>query len=488
MTEALTLLFQKYAHQGPGLQSNDLEEMKRNLATLAEFGVAEEEALATVESGIRRRLGLDQAPPPPPDAERTEPVAVVDLPPCTYSAARVRVVKLFEARHQKIHQTGLLGDASGVVRFVSWKGKSEPLTLKPGENYEIQGIYPTLYDDKISVNITNATATEIEEEIAVAPAPGEILVGAVTKIMSAGIVRRCPHKNCKKTVEVGPGGYLCPTHGLVDEPRPDLRARVVLDNGCQAATVYLPAPVVEKLTWLSLAGAVDLAESAKVGGDYLVEDRIRTALFGRYLKVYASPMSGQFFAQDVEVVKLPAVLHDTDPAAPWTLKGDPDWMPSVGTRAFIAELSAVREIVKDGEEKMSPTYAILPTGERAARFFWCGVLVELTKRDDSLVGRINDPTGTLRIKAHRQYQSRAYMTLLQVKAPALIAIAGKLNVYKPADSEDVYVSFVLAEVAQVDKATRLIWCEETLARGEKDSAIFDPVIKFLEEHGGEANE
>lgn len=488
MTEALTHLFQKYAHQGPGLQPADLEEMKRNLATLAEFGVADDEALATVESGIRRRLGLDQAPPPPPDTERTEPVAVVDLPPCVYSAARVRVVKLFEARHQKIHQTGLLGDASGVVRFVSWKGKTEPPTLEQGKNYEIQGIYPTLHEDKVSANLTNATATEIEEEIAVAPAPGEILVGAVTRIMSAGIVRRCPHKGCKKTVEVGPGGYLCPTHGLVEEPRPDLRARVVLDNGCQAATVYLPAPVVEKLTWLSLAGAVDLAESAKVGGDYLVEDRIRTALFGRYLKVYASAMPGQFYAQDAEVVKSPAVLHDTDPAAPWALKEDPEWVPSVGTRAFIAELSAVREIVKDGTEKMSPTFAILPTGEKAARFFWCGVLVELTKRDDSLVGRINDPTSTLRIKAHRQYQSRAYMALSQVKAPALIAIAGKLNVYKPADSEDVYVSLVPSEVAQVDKATRLIWCEETLARGEKDSAIFDPVIRFIEEHGGDANE
>jgi len=488
MTEALTTLFEKYAHQGPGLQPADLEEMKRNLATLAEFGVAEEEALATVESGIRRRLGLDQAPPPPPDTERMEPVAVADLPPCAYSAARVKVVKLFEARHQKIHQTGLLGDASGVVRFVSWKGKTEPPTLEEKKCYELQGVYPKLYEDKISADLTNATATEIQEEIAVAPAPGEILVGAVTKIMSAGIVRRCPYKDCKKTVEIGAGGYLCPIHGLVDEPRPDLRARVVLDNGCQAATVYIPAPVVEKLTWLSLAGAVDLAESAKVGGDYLVEDRIRTALFGRYLKVYASPMSGQFYAQDAEVVKSPAILHDTDPTAPWTLKEDPDWAPSVGTRAFIAELSAVREIVKEGTEQMSPTYAILPTGEKAARFFWCGVLVELTKRDDSLVGKVNDPTGTLRIKAHRQYQSRAYMALAQVKAPALIAIAGKLNVYKPADSEDVYVSLVPAEVAQVDKATRLIWCEETLARGDKDSAIFDPVIRFIEEHGGDANE
>ncbi len=488
MTEALTTLFQRYEHQGPGLQSADLEDMKRNLATLAEFGVAEDEALATVESGIRRRLGLDQAPPPPPDTERMEPVAVVDLPPCVYSAARVKVVKLFEARHQKIHQTGLLGDASGVVRFVSWKGKSEPPTLEQGKCYEIQGIYPTLRDDKISANLSNATATEITEEITVAPAPGEILVGAVTKIMSAGIVRRCPHINCKKAVTIGPGGYLCPTHGLVEEPRPDLRARVVLDNGCQAATVYLPALVVEKLTWLSLAGAVDLAESAKVGGDYLVEDRIRTALFGRYLKVYASAMPGQFYAQDAEVVKSPAVLHDTDPIAPWALKEDPEWVPSVGTRAFIAELSEVREIVKEGSEQMSPTFAILPTGEKAARFFWCGVMTELTKRDESLVGRVNDPTGSIRIKAHRQYQSRAYMALSQIKAPALIAVAGKLNVYKPADSEDVYVSLVPAEVAQVDKATRLIWCEETLARGEKDSAIFDPVIKFIEEHGGDTDE
>jgi len=490
MTEALAALFEKYSTQGPGLQPSDLEEMERNMSLLVgEFGVAEEDALATVESGIRRRLGLDQAPPPPPDNERMEPVAVADLAPGVYSAVKAKIVKLFEPRHAKMHQTGLLGDASGVVRFVSWQGNDEPPTLEEGKNYEIQGVYSTLYEDRINVNLSNATATEIAEEIAVAPAPGEILVGAVTKIMSAGIARRCSHKDCRKMVDVGPGGYLCPTHGLIEEPRPDLRARVVLDNGTQAATVYIPAPVIEKLTWLSLAGAVDLAESAKVGGDFIVEDKIRTALFGRYLKVYASPMSGQFYAQDAEIVKSPAVLHDTDPAEPWTLKEDPDWVPTVGTRAFIAELSQVREIVKDGTEKMSPTYAVLSNGEKAARFFWCGVLVELTKRDDTITGKVNDPTGTLRIKAHRQYQSRAYMALSQIKAPALIAIAGKLNVYRPPDSEDVYVSLVPAEVAQVDRATRLIWCEETLARGDnKDAAIFDPVIKFIEEHGGDTGE
>ena len=42
MTEALSTLFEKYAHQGPGLQPADLEEMKRNMAMLAEFGVAED--------------------------------------------------------------------------------------------------------------------------------------------------------------------------------------------------------------------------------------------------------------------------------------------------------------------------------------------------------------------------------------------------------------------------------------------------------------
>jgi hypothetical protein len=48
---------------------------------------------------------------------------------------------------------------------------------------------------------------------------------------------------------------------------------------------------------------------------------------------------------------------------------------------------------------------------------------------------------------------------------------------------------VPAEVAQVDRATRLIWCEETLARGDnKDAAMFDPVIKFIEEHGGDTGE
>ena len=487
MTEALTALFQKYQSQGTGLQPADLEEMERNLATLAEFGVPEEDALKTLESGIRRRLGIDQAPPPPPRGETFTLAKITDLVDQGYYDLRVKVVKLFEPRHRKMHQTGILGDESGITRFVTWKNNGTEPTLVQGKCYTLAVVYASEYDGRISVNLTNAEPVEIDEEIVVPPSRGDALIGAVTRILSAGLVRRCCQPGCKKIVTVGPGGYLCPTHGMIEDPKLDIRARVVLDNGVDAAIVYLPAQVVEKLTWLTLAGAVDLANGVRVGGDFLVEEKIKQALFGRYLKVYASPMSGQFYANDAEVVRDFETI-DNDAADGWELKEGPDWEPTECTRAFIGEMKQVREIVKDGDEKMSPTYAVMPNGSRAHRFFWCGVLVDVTKTGDSLVCNINDPTGTLRMKAHRQYQSGAYMALSKISAPALIAVTGKLNVYRPPDSEDVYVTLAPAEVAQIDKSTRFIWCEDALLDGNEDPTILVPVGKFIDEHGGKADE
>ncbi|HNJ81903.1 MAG TPA: hypothetical protein PLK38_10110, partial [Methanoregulaceae archaeon] len=356
-------------------------------------------------------------------------------------AVRAKVVKLFEPRSKKMHQTGLLGDESGVARFVTWSSRAPP-TLEQGKTYLIDDLYASEYNDKINADLTNSTVEEINDDIKVAPAPGIMLIGAVTRVLSAGIVYRCAAKGCRKAVDIGPGGYMCPVHGILEDARVDLRARVVLDDGVQATTVFIPAAVLEKLTWISLAGAVDLAASTKVGGNFLVENKLRDSLFGKYLKVFVSPMSGQYYCQDAEVLHSFSDLEGVDTRASWELKEPPEWIPTEATRSFIAEMLQVKEILKEGPEKTSPTYAVLPSGERAARFVWAGVLVDVNRFNDSLTCNINDPTGILKLRVHRQYQAKAFQTLQNIKAPALIAVAGKLSLYKPPDGDKTYVSLV----------------------------------------------
>src|SRR5690606_19217183 len=112
---------------------------------------AQDEALKTLETGIRRRLGIDKAPVRRESTEPLEIIPLKEIESSDFYAVRVKVVKLFEPRHKKMHQVGLLGDESGILRFVSWTGGETP-TVEQGKSYEIQDVFASEYEDKISLN------------------------------------------------------------------------------------------------------------------------------------------------------------------------------------------------------------------------------------------------------------------------------------------------------------------------------------------------
>ena len=134
-------------------------------------------------------------------------------------------------------------------------------------------------------------------------------------------------------------------------------------------------------------------------------------------------------------------------------------------RVFATELRECRYQFRDGEDEKSPTFVLLPTGERCNRIFIVGTLTEKQRQGDQNIfyrGRVVDPTGTFFIMAG-SYQPEAMQQLAKVETPAFVAVIGKPNLYQTPDGAFL-VSVRVESITVVDKETRDLWVLETAER------------------------
>ncbi|MDD1690925.1 MAG: nucleic acid-binding protein [Methanoregula sp.] len=127
-------------------------------------------------------------------------------------------------------------------------------------------------------------------------------------------------------------------------------------------------------------------------------------------------------------------------------------------RVFAAELRECRYQFKDGEDEKSPTFVLLPSGERSNRIFIVGTLTEKTRQGEQNIfyrGRVVDPTGTFFIMAG-SYQPEAMQQLAKIETPAFVAVIGKPSLYQKPDGAWL-VSVRVESITVVDKETRDLW-------------------------------
>lgn len=147
----------------------------------------------------------------------------------------------------------------------------------------------------------------------------------------------------------------------------------------------------------------------------------------------------------------------------------PRYQREPARRVFAAELREARYHFKDGEDEKSPTYVLLPTGERCNRLFIVGSMTQKEKKGDQNIFyqiRVSDPTGTFFISA-TSFQQEAMTQVSKIEPPAFVAVVGKPNVYEAPDGR-VFVSVRAESVTVVDRETRNCWvldaAESTLKR------------------------
>jgi uncharacterized protein len=157
-------------------------------------------------------------------------------------------------------------------------------------------------------------------------------------------------------------------------------------------------------------------------------------------------------------------------------------------RVFASELRECRYQFKDGEDEKSPTFVLLPTGERSNRIFLVGTLTEKTRQGEQNIfyrGRVVDPTGTFFVMAG-SYQPEAMQQLAKIEPPQFVAVIGKPNLYQKPDGSFMN-SVRIESITVVDKDTRDLWvldaAKQTLDRVDAFKAGTAPdVIKAKEQY------
>jgi replication factor A1 len=240
---------------------------------------------------------------------------------------RVRVVRVqpksvtVGVERRVVHE-GLLADRTGSVAFSSWSD----FQLAPGEAVEIAGGYLRSFRDRPQVVLDDrSTVSRIDpgdlpdpaELLHAAPRPiarveddggGDAVAveGVVVGLLPpSGLVYRCP--TCRRSVKSG----ICRVHGQVDG-QPDLRARIVLDDGTGALTVNAGRTDTEHLWGVTLADA--RARMRDQPDPSLLEEQLLGALLGRRLRVRGQGTRDDF-GVTIQPESIESVEVDLDAAA-----------------------------------------------------------------------------------------------------------------------------------------------------------------------------
>ena len=133
-------------------------------------------------------------------------------------------------------------------------------------------------------------------------------------------------------------------------------------------------------------------------------------------------------------------------------------------RVFAAELREASRTIRDTGDEKSPTYLLLPTGERCNRILIAGAITDKSKAGDQNVqyrAKVSDPTGMFYISAS-SYQPEAMLQLAKIDTdmPSFVVVVGKPNTYTTPEGR-VLVSVRAEEVQVVDRDTRDLWGVDT---------------------------
>lgn len=179
--------------------------------------------------------------------------------------------------------SGLLADETGKIQFSAWND----FGLSEGDAVRIENAYirgwkgiPQLnIGDRSTVDKIDDTFGDVSAAAASKKTVGEIIAtgggldmsvtGTVMDIRAgSGIIKRCPE--CNRSIL----SNECMTHGTVT-PVPDLRMKIIIDDGTGAMSAIVNREVTEKLTGVSLAQAEEYAaDNGETSVPRMLGDRI----------------------------------------------------------------------------------------------------------------------------------------------------------------------------------------------------------------------
>ncbi|MCX8207172.1 MAG: replication protein A [Methanothrix sp.] len=200
---------------------------------------------------------------------------------------RAKVVQLWDPSSESIQQQGLLGDETGVVRFVMWARSGQP-DLVEGKSYLLRNLVTDEFQGRFSVKINRSTVIEETNE------PIEVslnrrISGAIVDIQKgSGLIKRCP--TCRRPLSKG----ICAEHGKVEGVY-DLRVKAAIDDGLIVQDILINRERVEELIGLTMDQAKEMAMEAL--DHEVVLALIEEKLIGRYFEV-SGPVRDRYLLVD----------------------------------------------------------------------------------------------------------------------------------------------------------------------------------------------
>lgn len=67
-----------------------------------------------------------------------------------------KIIQIWDNTHESISQVGILGDETGIIKFVNWKKARKP-NLESGEVYRFQNLAVSEFNGLYSVSINKNT-------------------------------------------------------------------------------------------------------------------------------------------------------------------------------------------------------------------------------------------------------------------------------------------------------------------------------------------
>ncbi len=219
-------------------------------------------------------------------------------------SVRAKIVQEWEVTHERMLQSGILGDESGTVKFIIWKeaGKEK---LAVGTVYTIFHAMVEEFNGRISLNLSTATFMQEEGDIAVSGGDTEVRGTIVHIAPGSGLIKRCPVDGCNRALS---RQNYCPIHEIQPKFVYDLRIKGWLDDGKKTYNMLLQRDVVESLTGMNLDAAKELAENNPLGMDEVFL-RMRDTVLGRYVVCRGREIDNRLLVRACERLKMETSEH-----------------------------------------------------------------------------------------------------------------------------------------------------------------------------------
>jgi len=226
---------------------------------------------------------------------------IADLKPGVGSV-RAKVIQDWEVAHDRMLQTGLLGDESGTIKFVIWKDE-EREKLELDTVYNIYYATVDEYNGRLSLVLNTAMYIADEGDIEVGRNETEGYGAIVHVAPGSGLIKRCPVEGCNRTLS---RQNYCPVHEIQPNFRYDLRIKAVLDDGNRARNVLMQREIVERLTGITLEEAIQIAETNPLGMDEIFY-RVRNAVLGHYYSCSGNEFDGRLLVNSCSPMRFDPV-------------------------------------------------------------------------------------------------------------------------------------------------------------------------------------